>query len=68
MFMKQAFLDRQPDLPAPSGDLNETENIPIDDSAEDDELDHLLDSHCGKVNVKHTLINQDGWRKKRNCA
>ena len=39
MFMKRAFLNRQPDLPAPSGELNETENIPIDDSAEDDEFD-----------------------------
>ena len=36
---KSMFMDRQPDLPAPSGELNETENIPIDDSVEDDELD-----------------------------
>ena len=63
MFMKRAFLDRLPDLPAQSGELNETENMPIGDPAGDDELDH-----CGKVNVKNTLIYQDGWRKRGNRA
>ena len=68
MFMKLAFLDRQPDLPATSGELNETENLPIDDAAEDDELDQspgipLRQSERNKYTYK------SGWmeEKEKQC-
>ena len=62
--MKRVFLDRQPDLQAPSDELNEKENIQIDDSAEDDELVQSLGFPLRQSELKKYTY-KSGWMEEK---